>query len=46
MPMLNDLFEQFWAVFNAVISQDWFIPLLASAGVFAIGSLFRLCLRR
>ncbi len=46
MLMLEDLFDEFWVVFNAVISSDWFIPLIASAGVFALGCIFRLCIRR
>lgn len=44
--MLSDLFDQFWLVFQSVISADWFIPLMASAGVFALGCIIRLCIRR
>lgn len=40
--MLSDLFDQFWLVFQSVISADWFIPLMSSAGVFALGCIIRL----
>lgn len=44
--MLNDLFAQFWTVFDAVTAADWFIPLVASAAFMSVGGLLCYVFRR
>lgn len=39
--MLNSIFTEFWTVFNAVVSAEWFIPIIVAGAVFACACLIR-----
>lgn len=41
--MLEGLFDLFWSVFNGMVSQEFFIALIAVGVVFGICSLIRYC---